>query len=475
VKGFVPTPNNVVDLMVTKLFHGANPSPEDTILDPGCGTGAFIEGIIRWCEKKSLPLPKIIGIESDLRHISEAREKFKAFPSVEIRHEDFLTAKHGKFNYIVGNPPYVPITQLSEVEKNLYRTLFKTAHNRFDLYILFFEQAMESLKKNGRLVFITPEKFLYVSTASPLRQLLSQKYIAEIHLVDEQTFGDLTTYPTITTVINKPSKLATRVIFRDGRKVNVTLPKDGVSWLPAVHKIGNFQDGNKLSDVTVRISCGVATGADVVFVKKATDVDTELLSYAYPTISGRQLSTTNLFPHTCDLMLIPYTKDGRLIPEGELKDLSEYLNRPQNLEKLKGRTCVARKPWYAFHENPPLSEILRPKILCKDITAKPHFWIDKEGTIVPRHSVYYIVPKRDDDLESLCKYLNSDEVREWLEVHCQRAAHSFLRLQSSILKSIPLPTDLYNDLVLKNKDENFFNPKKKMIRSPNCLFCITEV
>jgi adenine-specific DNA-methyltransferase len=106
------------------------------------------------------------------------------------------------------------------------------------------------------------------------------------------------------------------------------------------------------------------------------------------------------------------------------------------------RTCVRRKPWYAFHENPPLRDILRPKILCKDITAKPQFWVDRGGKLVPRHSVYYIIPKRAENVDALCSYLNSAHVREWLEGNCQRAANGFLRLQSSVLNRLPLPIEL---------------------------------
>jgi len=73
---------------------------------------------------------------------------------------------------------------------------------------------------------------------------------------------------------------------------------------------------------------------------------------------------------------------------------------------------------------------------------KPHFWIDHTGEFVPRHSVYYIVPKNEEDLEFLCEYLNSEEARSWLEGHCQRAANGFIRLQSSVLKHLPIPKSI---------------------------------
>ena len=49
MKGFVPTPTETVDGMVELLFRERPPGSHDRVLDPGCGAGAFIEGIIRWC------------------------------------------------------------------------------------------------------------------------------------------------------------------------------------------------------------------------------------------------------------------------------------------------------------------------------------------------------------------------------------------------------------------------------------------
>ena len=100
------------------------------------------------------------------------------------------------------------------------------------------------------------------------------------------------------------------------------------------------------------------------------------------------------------------------------------------------------KPWYAFHETPPLRDILRPKVLCKDIGANPLFVIDRDGYVVPRHSVYYIVPANPERIDDLADYLNSADAASWLRDHCQRAANGFLRLQSHVLKHLPLPESL---------------------------------
>jgi adenine-specific DNA-methyltransferase len=443
LRGFVPTPPQVVDLMVSLLFRGRRPRTCDQLLDPGCGTGAFVEGIVRWCKSELTDLPSVVGIESEPARAKEAKESFRPYRQVEIRCADFLIQSDKKFDFIIGNPPYVSILGLTECEKRDFRTRYETAHGRFDLYLLFFERALKSLNPGGRMVFITPEKFLYVETAAPLRRLLGGFEIEEIRLEDEHVFNGLVTYPTITVVANRTPSKVTLVRQRDGTKYQCVLSRDGTSWMPLIR--GGEEHASRrlaLEDVCLRVSCGVATGADAVFVRKTQELEPQLAAFARPTISGRELNLPGEIGETRNSMLVPYTETGSLIDEDQLGVLGDYLRRHSVRGKLLKRTCVRRKPWYAFHETPPLPEILRPKILCKDITQRPHFWIDRAGNLVPRHSVYYVVPNDSAIINPLCAYLNSTEAADWLAEHCQRAANGFLRLQANVLKAMPVPANL---------------------------------
>ncbi|MCH7608678.1 MAG: Eco57I restriction-modification methylase domain-containing protein [Chloroflexi bacterium] len=461
MKGFVPTPHETVDAMVELLFRSRLPHSDDTVLDPGCGTGEFIDGIIRWCERQGLALPRITGVESDERHLPVLRAKYGRLSQVRIRHADFLTDDRAKYDFIVGNPPYVAITGLSESEKARYRARYASARGRFDLYILFFEQALRSLAPSGQLVFITPEKYLYVDTAGPLRDLLARYHIEKIHLVREDTFAELVTYPTITVVRNAPPG-RTQVRRRDGGQVTVELPLGRDSWLPLLEGSAPQQAAVTLGDVCLRVSCGVATGADNVFVRPADGLDPGLRRFARPTVAGRQLT-----PETTDIpqrfvMLTPYNRDGRLLPFERLGALGRYLMHDDVRERLLARTCVQRKPWYAFHETPALREILRPKILCKDICERPQFWVDRSGDVVPRHSVYYIVPRDPATIDVIARYLQSPAAHQWLAQNCQRASKGFLRLQSRVLKRLPLPDDVVRAVSDGRASAHLESPPRQM-------------
>jgi adenine-specific DNA-methyltransferase len=439
-KGFVPTPVAIVDLMVEKLFRAGPPTPNATLLDPGCGEGEFIEGVIRWCGARGLPLPQIVGVEADADRARTARRRFAGVSNIRILQEDFLRAADVRFKYVVGNPPYVPITGLGVAERERYRRRYLTAKGRFDLYLLFFEQALQLLQPGGTLVFITPEKFTYVDTARPLRELLLRTRIEELHFLDESTFGDLVTYPLVSTITAASPARSTRVILRSGAKTSVHLGASS-SWLPGI--LGHKPEASPftLSDACVRISCGVATGADSVFVMRDDELPTALAPFAHATISGRQITEPGLF-RTRSSMLVPYDMSGTLLPEAQLRGLGRYLSEPARRAQLLGRTCVTHKAWYAFHENPPMRDVLRPKLICKDITQTPFFVVDREGDIIPRHSTYYIVPAESVDLDALADHVNAPASCEWLRAHCQRAANGFLRLQSHVLKRLPVPPSL---------------------------------
>jgi hypothetical protein len=425
--------------MISKLFAGIEPSSDATILDPGAGEGAFIEGLIRWFGSRELALPRITGVESDPNHVRTLRARFSAHPEVSVLHADFLASELPRFDFVVGNPPYVSIAGLSMEERDLYRQRYATARGRFDLYILFFERALGLLSPGGRLVFITPEKFLYVESGRALRKMLTGFAIDELHFFDEDTFAGFVTYPLVTSLRAAAASDSLSVVTRDGTGTRIAWRPTEDSWLGLLN--GSVAaSGVTLEDVCKRISCGVATGADGVFVLRNSDIPPDLRPFAHPTLAGREVAGSHL-PAISRSFLLPYSENGELLALEELGAFRDYLEQSAIREKLLARTCVQRKPWYAFHETPPLRDILNPKILCKDIAASPTFVLDVDGAIVPRHSLYYIVPRNPDHLIPLFQFLVSPAAREWLVRHSQRASGGFIRMQSHVLKRLPLPAE----------------------------------
>jgi hypothetical protein len=318
---------------------------------------------------------------------------------------------------------------------------------------LFFERALSLLAPGGRLVFVTPEKWEYVETARPLRQLVTGRgpsgasyHVEEIHHIEEDAFPQLTAYPSVTTIRRVADDAApgraTQIRTRDETAHQTQLPSGGESWAAAVRgkDLSGMETGLTLGDVTVRVSPGMATGADAVFVFSKEEVPESLVPrWTRPTVSGEEL-THGGASNPQSVFACPYRSDGTLPEESELGAFGEWAR--EHRERLENRSCVqkAGKRWYAWHETPPMKDILRPKIVFKDIAKEPKFWAEPTGEIIPRHTVYYLVPEEGVSFEQLLDYLNGPVAKEWMEAHCQRAANGFLRLQSRVLRKLPVPT-----------------------------------
>jgi 16S rRNA A1518/A1519 N6-dimethyltransferase RsmA/KsgA/DIM1 with predicted DNA glycosylase/AP lyase activity len=96
--------------MVEKLFHDHLPEEGDKILYPGLGTGPFVSAVQNFCDQNDVPEPSGVGIELDPAHIETAQEELDG-ANLEIREGDFLRENidYDEFQYVIGNPPYVPI------------------------------------------------------------------------------------------------------------------------------------------------------------------------------------------------------------------------------------------------------------------------------------------------------------------------------------------------------------------------------
>ena len=113
-----------------------------------------------------------------------------------------------KFDYIVGNPPYMKtedIKVFTPKEHKLYPKRYKSAYKQYDKYFLFIERAFKLLKENGAMGYIVPSKFMKVGAGKELRNFLSTcKAIKAITSFGaHQVFSDKSTYSCIFVLQNK--------------------------------------------------------------------------------------------------------------------------------------------------------------------------------------------------------------------------------------------------------------------------------
>uniref|UniRef100_UPI004047412A HsdM family class I SAM-dependent methyltransferase n=1 Tax=Mariniflexile sp. TaxID=1979402 RepID=UPI004047412A len=218
INGAFFTPTYVVDFIINEV----SPKPTDKCLDPSCGCGAFLIGLVEYYKKhygksvKETIKENIYG--SDILNYNVNRSKIilslfgllyneKIEDSdFNIYHQDSLKADWGnKFEVIVGNPPYVKYQDLSDENRKYLIRHWKTIENgTFNLYFAFFELGHKLLEMDGRLGYITPNNYFTSLAGLSLRQyFLQNKCLTRVIDFSHKKVFDAQTYTAISFVNKK--------------------------------------------------------------------------------------------------------------------------------------------------------------------------------------------------------------------------------------------------------------------------------
>ncbi|GAC1390131.1 MAG: hypothetical protein NVS4B11_19740 [Ktedonobacteraceae bacterium] len=115
----------------------------------------------------------------------------------------------GGFDVVVGNPPYVRQELIKAIKPYLEKN-YTVYTGVSDLYVYFFEKALSLLKENGFFAFIVSSGFLRADYGKKLTHYLQQNFtiLELIEFGDLQIFEGATTYPVIITIQKKKPEAA---------------------------------------------------------------------------------------------------------------------------------------------------------------------------------------------------------------------------------------------------------------------------
>jgi len=128
----------------------------------------------------------------------------------------------GGFDVVVGNPPYVNVENLDEDVRKYLMSTYETAIKRFDIYVGFIHKGIELLKNEGYLAFIIPYSFLNQSYAEKLREMVLDNCLIEeiVNLSMFKIFPDVTVR-NIILILKKEGNRS----LRDKNRIKVTTQK----------------------------------------------------------------------------------------------------------------------------------------------------------------------------------------------------------------------------------------------------------
>jgi adenine-specific DNA-methyltransferase len=226
VNGTFFTPTYIVDSVLKRL----RPGIDDTVLDPSCGSGAFLLGTVRYMiERYELPVRQIVREKifgADILPYNIRRAKILlalfALQCDEILEEqdfrfvctDSLQADWNatlfssnaesnsplKFDVILGNPPYVKFQDLSDAQReNLVKNWVSVDNGTFNLYFAFFELGYNLLSPQGRLGYIAPNNYFTSLAGESLRVFFERRRcvdeiwdFAHVKVFDAQAYTAIT-------------------------------------------------------------------------------------------------------------------------------------------------------------------------------------------------------------------------------------------------------------------------------------------
>lgn len=467
--GIVFTPEWVADFMIKEVFNNYKISGNERILDAGCGEGVFATIAAQKFSKLSgKKIEKVIEDNIYFTDISEeyikkTKKNLQKLSKIKIKKynaitEDFCFHKfYEKFDFIIGNPPYVRIQNLNGRKEQLQKNYITASNGSIDLYFCFFEQALKLLDKKGKIALITPNSHFYSAAGKNLRNLMLPHLTKIINFDHYQVFKDATTYTAITFLQNEKTE---NFLYAENFKSDFNnLEYKKISALYMRSERWEFFDEKYLDKIIklnkkystlqeiANIHYGIATLKDDIYIFSPGNQDKKYFYFdnfkiekdiCVPIIKASTYKgkSQNLF------LIFPY-KNERVISQNIFqKNYPEtYKYFWQKRDILETRDKGGGKNYeefYAFGRNQGLKTSFGKKIITSTMNITPRFYvIEDEKTSF--YAGYCVKPKNDIDLYELCEVLNSNLMEEYINLVSKSYRGGYKSYAKSFLKDFVHP------------------------------------
>ena len=165
------TPKHIRELMVQLL----QPTPDDLIVDPACGTAGFLVSSAEYIRKKyedsmtdaqweNFDGPGFAGFDTDptMLRISAMNLMLHSIKNPEIDYKDSVSKQNEikeKYTMCLANPPFKGTVDAESINDNL-----KAVTNTKKTELLFLALFLRMLKKGGQCACIVPDGVLFGSS-----------------------------------------------------------------------------------------------------------------------------------------------------------------------------------------------------------------------------------------------------------------------------------------------------------------------
>lgn len=459
------TPQYIVDYIIQNVA----PDEDSKVIDPSCGSGAFLLGIIRYYQNTyNKTICDIVNhnlFGADILEYNTRRSKLLIIlfalvngeiigeGDIRIYTADSLRcAWPHKFDFVVGNPPYVKFQDLDDVTRSfLFETYQTTKLGTYNLYFAFFELGLKLLNEDGKLGYITPNNYFTSLSGEPLRQFFqNSKSIYEIVDFDATKIFEVQTYTAITFLNKKDNNEIMYDRIDRGEQPtsflkDISLTSNKYSDLSS--KKWRLLCGNERSIIKViensgqtlgelmNICVGIATLKDDVYIidpieeddqfyyiKKKTDAFRIEKEITKPLVKISDMKSTADVENNKRRIIFPYkTVKGKAIAieEENLKQnypgCYEYLLSVKDVLESRGKGKHTYTPFYMYGRTQGLNRF-GARVYTPTFSLKPRFLFDADengfftngyGLYFKEESIFENPIAKRENVDVLLKIINS--------------------------------------------------------------------
>jgi adenine-specific DNA-methyltransferase len=416
------TPEYVVNFIIDEL----SPTEDAKNLDPSCGSGAFLLGLVEYYVRKynksvkSVVRENIFGADILQYNIDRCKLLLAiyALQQGEILEPcDFNLQCHDSlrfkwkvlFDNIVGNPPYVKFQDLSADSRSFLQVGWETVKGgTFNLYFAFFELGYRLLKADGNLAFITPNNFFTSLSGESLRSFfLKYKAVRRILDFSHVKVFDAQTYTAITFLSKAPKEEITYDRIKNGIGPEAFLecangsPNNIQQLSPKKWRLLRTDEQQNIRNIEsagiplgklVDICVGIATLKDIVFFVDGPQIDNSYYLKTTPNGTFRiesevtrpvykvsDFKTQGEVNSNSRRIIFPYLSSGenvRPIPENEFQKLYpgcyEYLCSEKEVLLARDKGKVHLEPFFIWGRSQGLTRKGK-RLISPTFSMRPRF------------------------------------------------------------------------------------------------------
>ncbi|MDA3049198.1 BREX-1 system adenine-specific DNA-methyltransferase PglX [Campylobacter sp. JMF_02 ED1] len=463
------------------------------IIDPACGSGAFLNGALDFLinehknldkfrkiyENEALPLydiePQIlennlfgVDINADavqiaklslwLRTAQKGRKLTDLSNNIKCANSLLDFPFNFKFDCVIGNPPYVRQELMQSYADTLKN--YKVFSGKGDLYTYFYELAGNILSENGLIGFISSGKFFEASYGKPLINYLINnfKFHRILNFDDLEIFEGISAYPLIFIGSKEFNEnyafnycYVPHCKFKKVSDIIFDLPYVQINIKDFKNNKFKFFDDktskifNKINQKCIYlkdINClplvGVKTGFNDGFLtnQQCSDI-------IKPYIFGKDIKKY-CFINSKNNIVFPYekTKNEYVLRDEIFKEIELLLPNKSNLEKraiIKDGLKTGIKKWYEYQQINKKINFDDEFIVYPNVSLGSNFTLSKGNVI---DMTCFIIPSNNKNLLAI---LNSKLVAFIMKNIAISRRGGYQEFKVQYLEQIPLPNNLDDD------------------------------